>query len=321
MKNLSNKKQFFIGLLLFPVIFAILMFSLPTNFETVSVGSYNMVLNEDEETSNFYSLYVISNSYTIPFQIIFLDNLKFTDYYEKTTNLSNSLKQGKIAKETSQSQSLLASYYYASLIDDDITMFDYHLKSVIIYENLFSFKVGDEITKVDNLYVSDLSYYEFLIYLKNASLNNNTLKLTLKDEKTYTIDANTFYNRAYIYPNYHLEHENIYKKTQTIGPSAGLIYTIKNYVDLINLNTNNDIIAATGTINYYDSDNIRVGMIGGLKQKIYGLRKTKVDVLFIPLWNKTDEIVDLTKKYLKNTQIYYVSYFSEVVDILHELYD
>lgn len=318
MKHLIKKYQFFVGMFFFPYIFLVLLLIVPTKYEAITLGSYYEVINEDEVSSSFYALYVKSWYMTTPFQKIYINHHPMIDYYEiSNLSIGDQINQGNISKQSSLEQSFLTSHYFASIHDISL-MPSYKLEAIVMYDAYESLKIGNMIVQIDDVKLDTLSYYEFMIYLKSKAETNDKVKIQTNTEYSSLVDAKSLYTTRF-YPKYSIASASTLKNSNTGGPSAGLIYTIKQYVDLMSMDLGNLKIAATGTINFYDEDHISIGAIGGLKQKIYGLKDANIDVLFLPKYHDTKEINRLLDTYLKQTNVYFVERFEEVVEVLHGL--
>ena len=99
------------------------------------------------------------------------------------------------------------------------------------------------------------------------------------------------------------------------GPSAGFMTALALYDNLSKENLSGSLkIAGTGTID--ESGN--VGEIDGIKYKLLGAEKKKVDVYFVPAANYS-EAVKVKKKHKLKLNIVKVSQFDDAVNYLKEM--
>lgn len=317
MKILLNKyKKYFIWFL-FPYLFLVLSLVVPTNQQAITLGSYYEVGEKSvTDDSRFYALYVRSWYRITAFQNMVAKNHELIDFYETSTSVTDLSAQGKISKESSLNQSYLASYTFAKLNNPSLSI-EYNLDHLKLYNPLGNLKVGSKITIIDDLHLNSNSYFTVYNYIYEKARLNENITITVNDDLENVNARDLFY--ANFYPYFDIKDYNIDSfQSNSGGPSAGLIYTLKMYTSLLGTNLGNLKIAGTGTIEFYDEDTILVGKIGGLKQKIAGLKNQNIDILFIPLSNKSVEIEQLIAKYIPNTFVYFVSSLEEAVGYLYE---
>lgn len=179
--------------------------------------------------------------------------------------------------------------------------------------------VGDIITKVDNTKVSDIKEIQNIIKAKNIDdeikltiiRNNKEKEITTKVSK----EGNTKAIGVIITTEYDYDIDpqiDIKFKSTERGASGGLMLTLTIY----NAITDEDIIkgrkiAGTGTI----SSDGQVGEIDGVKYKIMGAAKNKMDIVFVPSANY-EEAIKTKEKYNYKLNIIKVDNFSEVINYL-----
>lgn len=179
--------------------------------------------------------------------------------------------------------------------------------------------VGDIITKVDNTKVSDIKEIQNIIKAKNIDdeikltiiRNNKEKEITTKVSK----EGNTKAIGVIITTEYDYDIDpqiDIKFKSTERGASGGLMLTLTIY----NAITDEDIIkgrniAGTGTI----SSDGQVGEIDGIKYKIMGAAKNKMDIVFVPSANY-EEAIKTKEKYNYKLNIIKVDNFSEVINYL-----
>ena len=180
-------------------------------------------------------------------------------------------------------------------------------------------KVGDIILKADNIECEDIKEIKQIISSKNIDdtveftilRNNKEMKVTSKISN----ENNTKAVGVIIITEYEYDLDpkvDIKFKSSEAGASGGLMLTLTVY----NAISDEDIIkgrniAGTGTISADGS----VGEIDGIKYKIMGAAKDKMDIVFVPSANYK-EAIETKEKYNYKLNIIKVDNFNEAVDYL-----
>ncbi len=180
-------------------------------------------------------------------------------------------------------------------------------------------KIGDNIISIDNVKVSNLIDIKNELDKKEANQTitigirrdnkEHSFKVKLDDEKKLGIIVQTDYE-------YELDPEiNIKFKTSESGSSGGLMLALSIY----NAITSEDIthglkVAGTGTIDIEGN----VGEIGGVKYKIMGAVRNKMDLVFVPAANY-DEAMEVKKEHNYDIDIIKVNTFEEALNYLNNL--
>ena len=180
-------------------------------------------------------------------------------------------------------------------------------------------KIGDNIISIDDVKVSNLIDIKNELDKKEANQTitisvmrdnkEHSFKVKLDDEKKLGIIVQTDYE-------YKLDPEiNIKFKTSESGSSGGLMLALSIY----NAITSEDIthglkVAGTGTIDIEGN----VGEIGGVKYKIMGAVKNKMDLVFVPAANY-DEAMEVKKEHNYDIDIIKVNTFEEALNYLNNL--
>ena len=180
-------------------------------------------------------------------------------------------------------------------------------------------KVGDIILKADNIECEDIKEIKQIISSKNINdtveftilRNNKEMKVTSKISN----ENNTKAVGVIIITEYEYDLDpkvDIKFKSSEAGASGGLMLTLTVY----NAISDEDIIkgrniAGTGTISADGS----VGEIDGIKYKIMGAAKDKMDIVFVPSANYK-EAIETKEKYNYKLNIIKVDNFNEAVDYL-----
>jgi len=180
-------------------------------------------------------------------------------------------------------------------------------------------KVGDVILKVDNKECEEVDDIKKIIREKDEGDTISFKVLRGNKEKevnsTVLLEDNTKAIGVIIITEYDYELNpkiDIKFKNSESGSSGGLMLTLTIY----NAISGEDIIkgrniAGTGTI----SSDGSVGEIDGIKYKIMGAAKNKMDVVFVPS-NNYEEAIETKKKYNYDLEIIKVDSFDEAVEYL-----
>lgn len=180
-------------------------------------------------------------------------------------------------------------------------------------------KIGDNIISIDDVKVSNLIDIKNELDKKEANQTitisvmrdnkEHSFKVKLDDEKKLGIIVQTDYE-------YELDPEiNIKFKTSESGSSGGLMLALSIY----NAITSEDIthgfkVAGTGTIDIEGN----VGEIGGIKYKIMGAVRNKMDLVFVPTANY-EEAIKVKKEHNYDIDIIKVNTFEEALNCLNNL--
>lgn len=180
-------------------------------------------------------------------------------------------------------------------------------------------KIGDNIISIDDVKVSNLIDIKNELDKKEANQTitisvmrdnkEHSFKIKLDDEKKLGIIVQTDYE-------YELDPEiNIKFKTSESGSSGGLMLALSIY----NAITSEDIthgfkVAGTGTIDIEGN----VGEIGGIKYKIMGAVRNKMDLVFVPTANY-EEAIKVKKEHNYDIDIIKVNTFEEALNYLNNL--
>lgn len=180
-------------------------------------------------------------------------------------------------------------------------------------------KIGDIILSVDNVICEEVNNIKNII--KSKEVGDTITFKVLRDNKEQEIESkilledNTKVIGVVIITEYDYELEpkiDIKFKNSESGASGGLMLTLTIY----NAISDEDIIkgrkiSGTGTI----SSDGSVGEIDGIKYKIMGAAKNKMDIAFVPSSNY-EEAIDTKEKYNYDIEIVKVDTFDEAVEYL-----
>ena len=177
-------------------------------------------------------------------------------------------------------------------------------------------EIGDVLISADNEEIKDIIHLKEIINNKKVGDNINLLiernetqkNINIKIEEDKIIGIATITNYEYELP----EELHMNFKSSEGGSSGGLILTLGIYSEI----TGVDIlkgrnIAGTGTIDI----NGNVGEIDGIKYKIAGAVKNKMDVVLVSPYNY-EEAKKVVKENNYDIELVKVSTFKEAIDYL-----
>ena len=331
--SLNRIKSFFKEnwkFLLFLVFFYILM-----NYELPYViyspgGSIDMSErvsgdNIYNESGSFSMTYVSMIKGSLPFiglSYIFpdwdLESTKNVSY--NGDNFDETVEIDKIYMKEAISNAELVAYKAAGI--------NYSVKSTKnlvtnkINESQSELKYGDEILRVDNIYLNNLKELQDYVATKNIG---DTIKIVYKRDNKEYVDNVTLvdidgYAKVGIGIATINEYDTFYNivvetKNSESGPSGGLMTALEIY-NKITLDdiTNGMKIMGTGTI---DADG-NVGEIGGVKYKLIGAVRNGANVFVCPKENYEEAIKEKKKKNY-DIMIIEANTFSDVIKKLKNM--
>ena len=276
------------------------------NYTSESKGSINMLYVSEYEITPLTYVIAKLSSWQIE--------------KEQTRKISNETveeinERDKIMRDNSLDIATMVAYQNAS---KKIEIKD--KKNIIIATTRDNgLKIGDIITKVDNIKCNDIKEIQNIISKKAIGdeikftiiRNNKEKEITTEVSK----EGNTKAIGVIIITEYEYDTDpqiDIKFKSTERGASGGLMLTLTIY----NAISDEDIIkgrniAGTGTISADGS----VGEIDGIKYKIMGAAKNKMDIVFVPSANY-EEAIKTKEKYNYKLNIIKVDNFSEAVEYL-----
>lgn len=224
-------------------------------------------------------------------------------------------ERNRVMLESSIDNATILAYRYAN---KDVNIKGYN-NVVLVNYNDNDLKIGDNIISIDGVNVSNILDIKNELDKKEANSTISvgvrrdskelTLKIDLDKDKKMGIIVQTDYE-------YDLDPDiDIKFKTSESGASGGLMLALSIY----NAITEEDItkglkIAGTGTIDIEGN----VGEIGGVKYKIMGAVRNKMDLVFVPA-NNYDEAIKVKKDNNYDIDIIKVNTFKEALDYLNSL--
>ena len=212
--------------------------------------------------------------------------------------------------------SLSNAYYVAyKSLSKDIDIKDSNITVLYITENADTdLEVGDIIKKIDDNIIDEPK--DIIDYLSDKNIGDKLKVIVNENKEKYikvgTVDGNKSLNVSVIC-NFDYKSDVEFKfNGGESGPSGGLMIALSIY----NQNTKEDItkgntIAGTGTI---DLDG-NVGEIGGIKHKIAGAVKAKVDLFLLP-YDNYEEAKKIVKEHDYKIKLVPVKTFNEALNYL-----
>lgn len=184
-------------------------------------------------------------------------------------------------------------------------------------------KVGDELLKVDEVEIKELSDLKKYIQTKNK--NDQVVLTVIRNKKTMTCYAKIYEENKELYVGISLLEDTSYItdpaisfqfKASESGPSGGLIMSLQIYNMLIKKDLTHGLkIVGTGTI----SKEGEVGEIDGIKHKLKGAVKNKADIFLAPAGRNYQEAIKEKKKNHYKIKIIEVKTFDDAITKLENI--
>ena len=319
---LKEDKFYIIALAILILIFNIrLPFYVNAPGGTININNRIEYQDKKEYKGSLNMLYVTEYVASIPFYLLShiipdwdLESIK-ENQVSSTESVEEINKRNKILLENSINNATYVAYKSANK-KIEITKTKYVVVAVTKENGL---KIGDEILEVEGKKVSSLEMIKQTIEEKNVGdainlkikRNNKEQEVVAKIEK----EENKKALGVMIVTNYNLKPEKEVKlkfKQSESGSSGGLMMSLSIYSAISGKNIlKGRNIAGTGTIDM----NGNVGEIGGIKYKIMGAVKNKMDVVLVPSANYKEAIkVKEAKNY--KIKIVKVDTFMDAIDYL-----
>lgn len=310
MMHLIKKYKILIAIFLIPNIFFIVICTYRTDKEITLVGdltnveSFINVEDSKKQSGTFSSIFVYSSQHTTIFQNYMLDLFEENDIEKISSgythfNSDDMHKMGVIQKNQSVEASLILSFENAKEDNPNVNI-DYQFYGYIVryvFAKTDKIKLGDIIQSINGIEYKDRA--NFTLAYKSLKLNDKIVVLRNNDKLEIMIDENQEFR---VYEKYNIDYLSanpkiIVNKSNSVGPSAGLMQTLSVYNQLTEFDyTLGKKIAGTGTIDV----NGNAGIIGGIKQKIYAAYRNKADIFFCPSGNYDEALITYNK--LKNKE-------------------
>lgn len=222
--------------------------------------------------------------------------------------------RNKIMLENSLSNAYYVAYNY---LKKDFNVISSSIYVVYIDENAeTNINIGDRIIKLDDTTIKSID--DILNYLSTKKIGDK-IKIIVNDgEEKYIIvkeldDRKSILISAICNYDYSSDVKFNFKNSES-GPSGGLMIALSIYNQNIKKDiTNGNKIAGTGTIDM----NGNVGEISGIKYKIMGAVKEKVDIFFLPYANY-EEAKRVVKENKYNINLVPVKTFVDAINYLNK---
>lgn len=302
--------------------------------DTTIVSSLMSVSSSNEEAGSFSTIYVVSVSHSTilhNFLASFINSADISDMSSSSSHFSDleTYRAGKIMYESAKQTSLIAAYNKALEYSPDLTLsYSYNGVEVTSYPLGSNYKIGDLITKFydneTNTYYDLNDYASFIDALNNKQSISDIIYYT-RDDINYELVLNEAEVKSFRgYSTFNIDFEassfNVsYKSTNVGGPSGGLLQAL----EIFNRLTPKDYsfglnISGTGTM----SSSGNVGVIGGIKQKIYTAFDDNKDVFFCPEGNYEEALAAYnTLKNKERMALVMVRTLDEAISYLVGTYD
>lgn len=278
--------------------------------------------NSYKMEGEFHMAYVNEMPATIPMMIVSLFNKDWDiipkeDVVSINETVSEASTRGKLYLESTLSNAVYYAFKEAGL-ETTIT----NKRVSILYkteESKTDLKIGDMINSINNnsVITFDNIGNELKKYKPGQKINLEVTDYNGKKKKRYAIISDDRKIGIIIKNLFDIKTDPKVEFTfqnRESGPSGGLITTLMVY----NLLTKDDItngkkIAGTGTI----EEDGTVGEIGGIKYKLAGVVKEKVDLFICPAGSNYEEAMKLKKENNYDIKIIGVSTFEEALNYLN----
>ena len=298
MKILLKKYKYFLILYLGVVVTVLFIcikridYSVTTTGDITNISSFMSVENSYEEKGSLNSIFVYSKDNATIFQKLISSYDSEATVEKLNKNYSSFsddeyIEMGKIQKNQSIECSIISAYKTASKSNSNIKV-EYSFLGIIVnyyIKDNNKFRLGDIIVKIDDV---DISNEEAFVDAYSKIISGAKVKVQRGDNLIdIEIDEYSTYKTIGAYRKYKIDYEKTTPrvtvgKTNTLGPSAGLLQALSLYNKLVSDDiTKGQVICGTGTI----SSTGVVGAIGGIEQKIIAAFKNNCKIFLCPSEN------------------------------------
>lgn len=320
---LKNNYKIFI---IYIFIFVVALFPLPYYVNgpggITNIDDRVKIDNSYKSRGGFYLSYVSEYKGTIATCLISLFNknldiIKKSDVVIPKSNIKDTNLIDKIMLKSAYSNATLVAYKSANK-DVEITNTELYIQ-YLFDESSTDLHIGDQLLEIDNIKINNLKQVKEILNKYNV---NDEVKIKVKhNNKKYIRKAKLIKYKNSIIIGVGIVELNELKTNPNItynyqndeyGSSGGLMLSLNIYNSLTKEDiTKGKTIVGTGTI---DSDG-NVGMIDGIKYKIKGAIKNKVDLFIVPNGN-LKEALKVKKDNNYKIEIIGVDTFEEAIDYL-----
>ncbi len=325
---IKEEKFFLIGLAIFTIICLY-----PVDYYIITGGGTKDVAERVEvDTSNkakgsFNMCYVHElkgtvATYLLSFIIPSWDRDKVANYkYEDSETLEDVEFRGDLDLKVSNSSAISWAYELADKKVEEVSTKFYVIATFDDYKT--ALKVQDQILTIDNQEFNDNDSYQ-KIFSKLKAGDYVDVKV-IRDKKEKVLKCKLYELDGHVILGVYVEGYSKYKTTPKVefkfkssesGPSAGLITTLEIYNRLTKKDITNSLdIAGTGTI---EADGT-IGSIGGVKYKLMGAAKNKMDVFLVPAGENYKEALKVKKEKKLKIKIISVKNIKDALSSLEKL--
>ena len=321
-KNILKNNK--LSILLFLLLLFLITFEFPYTISktggTINLSSRIESENKDIESGNFNMAYVSEVPATL-FNL-FIASINPNWDIEKQIDSRESVEEqqfrGKISLQESIHNAIKIAYQTAGI---SIQEKDNKLYITYIYpEAKTNLKVGDQIIKMNDIDIQSKNDIQQL--LSNLEVNSKISLEIIRNKKIYQKEA-TIQNiqdkkiigivvsevsELVLDPNITIQ----FKKTE-FGASGGLMMSLAIYDNITGFDLSKGRkIAGTGTI---DSNGI-VGQIDGIKYKLRGAVKAKMDIFLVPAGENYNQAIEEKKMNNYNIEIVPIKNLEEAITYL-----
>ena len=333
------KKFWVLFLFILPSLVFFFLCVIRTNRAIILKGDttlFTSVINihtENEQKGSFSTIYVYNVEKATLFQNFIAEHSAISESYKMSatsTHISGmeSYHAGKIQYNSSIGNALVLAYSEAEKVDPSIKL-DYKFigYQITYYGINSSFRIGDLIkgiysktygstVMVDddvNLYKEVLTNYErgdedYFIISRNGTMMNIPY---IKNVNTFNAYGIYEYNSIKSNPSFDVSSNFIG------GPSGGLLQALSIYNQLVSEDLTHGLrIAGTGTI----SPDGKVGIIGGIKEKIPTAFDDKMDIFFCAKGNIEEAKEAYNRLPNQNMKLIEIETFYDALNYLKEGY-
>ncbi|WP_128894287.1 SepM family pheromone-processing serine protease [Longirhabdus pacifica] len=281
----------------------------------------------EEEGSLMLTTVASSRSVNV-FYLIYAGVHPNMDIYEKTNESDENYIQRQLTLMRSSHQNAIAAAYDMANIPYALLEQSVRVNSIVPgYPADGKLQGGDDITQIDDVNMTNVD--ELISYINTKSVgdavevyflrNNESQSVTLtlassQDGESRPLMGVQLVDVQEIKPD-SPDHEVMFDVEKIGGPSAGLIFSLEIYNQLVEEDiTKGYEIAGTGTI----SDSGAVGAIGGIKHKIVAAHEEGAQIFLCPPSNY-EEALEKWNDLETDMQLVPVKSLQEAIDFLQNL--
>ncbi len=291
--------------------------------DTTFVDDVIKVIDGYDSKGTFSTIYVIDFEHSTVLQNFLCSFSKTSEVSDLPDNylhfsLDELSEMGKIQYNSALMTTIISSYELAKAENNSIKI-SYNFNSLVVsyYAEGSNFFIGDKILAINSIYGSN-DYDDFKNAFNNRKIGDKLI--VNRDGKNIELTLTNENIKSFaFYPYYDINYDEIYPKLEigrsfTSGPSGGLMRSLSLYNSLTSFDYSRGLhISGTGTIDAFGN----VGVIGGIKQKIYTAYDDGVNVFLCPSGNYEEALEaynSLPSK--KNMLLFKVDSLQDALEVL-----